>query len=1157
MTRIVPGFIFSLIIAILIASSMVIPLEAQTGSIRLEGIVRDPTGSSLPNAALTAVEESTGYQSEAVSDQEGYYSFPVLMPGIYTVTAKSEDFRDVIHRRIFLFAPGSTVQNFSFEVSEIDLEIGPDQRPKISISDTSDSHTRPNIEALPLWNRDPLALTVYQPGVQINGGDEYTSTVNGTRMTMNAIGMDGFSVTHPYSARLDYSLLATNPESVSDMQIVTTGAKAEYGRSGGGQIVMVSRSGAQSWSGDIYDYFSNRMFNANEFFNNANMIPQAGFNRHIFGATAAGPVTDKTLFFANYEGNRTAQGLTRNRLVPTETAKTGVFQWYRPDDTIRDEETLQSFDIVANDPRGLGIDPTVESILARLPDPNNDRIGDGLNTRGYLFDNPIKTNQDRVFARVDHTLNAKHQLFFRFNWERTNAVDVLNGADAPFPGESHGMEVENNWGFAVGSDYILSPLMANELRVSYLRPKTEWERIARSSDPMLVANSWTNPLDPSFPRSYRNSILEISDSFSLIKNRHSFKFGGSFRRALQGSVDYDGAYPNVTFGTDNGNAPLASIGPSEQSEISSADRLAFEYLYNDLLGRIESVDQTFYSSLTSMLPAGTARDRDFAFSEFAVFVQDDWKIRPNLTLNLGLRYELNTVPEETNGFQGVLDQASAISPTANISNFNILQGDNWYARDNNNFAPRAGFAWDIFSSGSLVLRGAYGMYYSQLIGGIASTIDFNSYGFSQTAPLYPNAAGADIRLSDGIPLPIQPGVPISPPPVSRSTSVAVLDANLKTPRVDHFSLKLEKPLWGAILEAGYVATRGKDLFQYLNLNQTKTGGDFLEAYQQLQEYRTNGTPVPSSNTLMRIFGSPLAALNALGGSLFDSEQAGVAADVLDRNYFANYEAAGVSDFYLRNFPQFNRFLFGTNTAESWFDSLQLGIRKSTYNYDLRAYYTWSKSLDTVSSGCVACVRPTDSFNTKLDKAPGDFARTHVLSIAWNYRLPFMRDRDSDMDVPKWADYAFGGWELGTLWVWESGAPFSVDSGAQNNYAGVTSLANLEGSRDIGALTRIGNTAYWFTANEQQLFSFPKAGEIGNSGRNSFTGPRYFNLDAVLRKNIWIGEETSVQFRFETYNLFNSTRFANPVSDLYDPSFGTITSTKGNPRRVQMALKLQF
>ena len=162
-----------------------------------------------------------------------------------------------------------------------------------------------------------------------------------------------------------------------------------------------------------------------------------------------------------------------------------------------------------------------------------------------------------------------------------------------------------------------------------------------------------------------------------------------------------------------------------------------------------------------------------------------------------------------------------------------------------------------------------------------------------------------------------------------------------------------------------------------------------------------------------------------------------------------------------------------------------------------------------------------------------------------------------MDVPKWADLVFGGWELGSLWIWESGAHFSVNSGVQNRYAGVYSLANLEGSRNIGQISNVGNSTYWFRPEQVSLFSYPEAGEIANSGRNSFTGPRYFNLDALLRKNFWVGEKTSVQFRFEVYNLLNHTHFANPDADLYDQKFGVVTSTNGNPRRLQMALKLQF
>jgi hypothetical protein len=1123
----------------------------------MEGTVWDPSGNPLSGALLTAVQENTGIQSEAMSDAEGSYRFLVLQPGIYTVTAKAKGFKDVIHRGILLFNPGSTVENFSFEVSAIDRTIPPTEHTRLLDSDTAASFSRRDMEAVPLLNRDPLELLVYEPGVQINGGNEGVSTVNGTRQAMNTLRMDGISITDPVNPVLGSSQLLTSPDSVSDLQAIISGSPAEYGRSGGGQFMLISRPGTKSWSGNVYDYFRNKRLDANEFFNNASNIPKPGFARNLFGATASGNVGSKNLVFLNFEGNVTDRQVIKNPIVLTSTAKTGVFQWYVPNDTTRDSTTIQSFDIVANDPRGLGIDPTVASQIAKLPDPNNFVVGDGLNTGGFLFDSPAYIHQERVAARVDRSLSAQHQLFLRFNWDNTDATDVVNNAEAPLPGEPSGTYAASDWGFVVGSDYTFSQDKINELRVGYLRPKTDFNRPAKMAGPMLLANSWTNPLDPSFPRSFKSPAFEITDNFSHGKNLHSLKYGFTFRRILQGSIDYSGVYPNIIFGTDHGNAPPSSIGPSEQSVISSTDRQTFENLYNDLLGRVESISQTYYSNLTSSQPPGTGRERNFAFQEYGWFVQDNWRIRPNLTLNLGLRYELNTVPKELNGFQGVLDQASQITSSANISNFTVVPGDNWYGTDLKNFAPRAGFAWDIFGSGTMVLRGAYGIYHDRLIGGITSLVDQNSYGFSQTVSVFPNSAGTDLRLSDNIAFPAQPGLPALSPPDTRSTSVAILDPNLRTPRIDQYNLTLEKRLFGAVLEAGFVGTRGRNLFQYLNWNQTKTNGDFLQAFQELQAYRDMGTPVPASNTLVRIFGTPLAAFNALQGSNFDSGQAGIAADVLDRNYFDRYASAGVSDFYLRNFPQFNMFLFGTNSAQSWYNSLQLGIRKSTTYTHFRAYYTWSKSLDTASADGASYVSPSDSFNPVSDKAPSDFSRTHVLNLAWDYALPILRNIQSDSDIPKWLRLAFGGWNLGVLYIRESGARFSVSSGLQTQFAGVTSLANFTDNRNLGSILNSFGRIYWFDTDQASLFSFPNAGEGGTSGRNSFIGPGYRNLDLMLRKRFQIHENRFLQFRLEAYNVFNQVRFAIPETNLADPNFGIISATQGNPRLLQLALRYQF
>jgi hypothetical protein len=424
--------------------------------------------------------------------------------------------------------------------------------------------------------------------------------------------------------------------------------------------------------------------------------------------------------------------------------------------------------------------------------------------------------------------------------------------------------------------------------------------------------------------------------------------------------------------------------------------------------------------------------------------------------------------------------------------------------------------------------------------------------------VYPNSAGADLRLSDGIPLPTQPSALPLQPTDTRASSIAILDPNLRTPRIDQFNLTVEKRIWGAILEAGFVGSRGTRLFQYLNLNQTKTDGDFLQAFKELQAYRFGGTPIPPSNTLLKIFGTPLAAYNALGGSNIDSGQVGIAADNLDRNYYARYAAAGVSDFYLRNFPQFDQFIYGTNSAKSWYNSLQLGLRKSGRNYNFRVYYTWSKSLDTISAEGSSFVSPSDSQNPGADKAPSDFDRKHVFNLAWNYAFPFGRDRSDDPDRSKLIDAIFGGWNLGLLYLRESGARFSVNSGLQNRYAGVTSLANFSGTtRDIGTVYNNYGTIYWLSPDNAALFTYPAAGELSTSGRNSFVGPKFINLDVLLQKKFYFSEKKALQLRVEAYNVMNSTHFSIPDTNLYSPNFGIITSTQGSPRRIQAALRLQF
>jgi hypothetical protein len=311
-----------------------------------------------------------------------------------------------------------------------------------------------------------------------------------------------------------------------------------------------------------------------------------------------------------------------------------------------------------------------------------------------------------------------------------------------------------------------------------------------------------------------------------------------------------------------------------------------------------------------------------------------------------------------------------------------------------------------------------------------------------------------------------------------------------------------------------------------------------------------------------MFGSAMAALEAIGAdsrgiSYVDSNQAGIAANIIDSSYFDRYAAAGLSDYYLRNYPQFDTFIVGTDAGRSWYDALQFGFRANSGPLRLRGYYTWSKSLDTLSADGDSFVSPLDSLNPLANKAPSDFDRRHAINLTSSFNVPFGRNRRWGSESSRVLNHILGNWDVGLVSLWQTGARFSVYSGLQTLYAGVDSLSNYSSSVVPGSLNYPSIGVYWFNLEELALFSAPQAGELGTSSRNFFRGPQYLNVDLTLFKGFNIGDNKRIQVRGEFYNLFNRTHFGIPVNHLSDQSFGTFTSTIGAPRRIQFALRFSF
>jgi hypothetical protein len=406
-------------------------------------------------------------------------------------------------------------------------------------------------------------------------------------------------------------------------------------------------------------------------------------------------------------------------------------------------------------------------------------------------------------------------------------------------------------------------------------------------------------------------------------------------------------------------------------------------------------------------------------------------------------------------------------------------------------------------------------------------------------------------------------------PDTRSFATAdVVNPNLTNGYVQQWNINIQRQIArNTILDVGYVGNRGDKLFYQVNLNQSQINNNgFLAAFQQLAANVNTPTAVPASNTLVQIFGTPQAAISSIGASNLTNGAVGTAAATIDQSFYTKYAAAGLSQYYLRNFPQFQSVLYGNNDGHSRYNSLQVRLQRQIGALRITANYTWSKSLDNDQSTATGgegngFAAPLDSTNEKLAQGRSNFDIPSAFTATGIYTLPIGRGKLIGRNMPAWADALIGGWDLGGLLIAESGSPFTVSSGFATGPSTSASFANFTGSRDIGGITTssLGPGVYYFTPAQIANFSEPAAGTFGSSGRNSFRGPGFFNFDTSLVKRFRVAEHKFLTFRAEAYNVLNYVDFANPSVTLSASavSFGRISSVVNNPRLMQLALRFDF
>ncbi|MBL8231548.1 MAG: TonB-dependent receptor [Bryobacterales bacterium] len=1149
-----------LFLAVGALSFAIATLHAQVATGRIEGLVLDTSGAVVPGARVTVRDVRRDTVQVLTTSAEGLFVFPSLQPSTYQITVEAQGFVKALVEGVELNVAATVAQQIKLEVGAVTEQIVvAAEAVRVNVSDAQIGRniTMKDIDTLPQLARNPMVLAVFQPGVAIDPGDNTFSRINGARQGSNNAKLDGIDVNDAVVPRLGLSLTAVNVDSVEEFRVITNGGKAEYGRNAGGQIEMITRSGTNQFHGGAFEFMRNTKLNANTFFNNSSRVARPKFIQNTFGGNFGGPIRkDKTFIYGVYQGQRTAQEVVRNRTVPTVEGKQGVFR-YRPAGG-----DVQSINLLQLDPQRRGIDPFVKAnALDLLPNPNNADLGDGLNTAGFRFNNPAGSYNDQVTIRADHQLTSTHRVFYRHSWFRTYSIDALNNADAIFPGQPQGNQGGTRWGYAIGSDWTITPTWINEFRIGHQSAAVAFNRPARPRGPGLDATTWTDPINLAFPQGRNSPVYDFTDNVTKLMGKHTIKAGYTFRRVLQFGYNDAGIFPNILTDRSNGNAPNIP----NPAGISSADLQRYQEMYNDLLGRVAQVSTTFYSDLTKFQPAGTGRIRNFLFWDHAMFLQDDWKVNRKLTLNFGVRWEMFGPPVEQGGFQGTVDAQNQLSTTGNINNMSVVRLNRFYNRDNNDFAPRFGFAWDPTGSGKTSIRGSVGLYYDRIIGATTSAVDGATPGFAQAVVSFPNAAaGSDTRIATLAGLPQAPAAPVLRPASNRQVTIGVFGDQLRTGYTQQFNLTIQREvLRNTVVDLGWVRTRGKGLFNWQDVNQPRVYGDFLNAFAELQRFSTNASALPSANNpLVRIYGTPQAAVTGVGGATILSQGLlGTAADNVDRTSgYPRYAAAGISDFFLRNYPQWNQLWIGSNVGRSWYDSFQMSVRRTAGSLRLQGNYTWSKNIDNISVDGNGFTNIIDNFNFNQFRGRSDVDRPHSFNGSIIYILPVGQGKFIGGDMPKWANNLVGGWEIGSLMLWQSGSVLTVSSARRTGPANVNTWANFNGDRNLGSVDRRGDGVYFWSPGTLANFSFPGAGEFGTSGRNTFRGPRYFNTDISIVKRFGMpwSESHRVTFRAEMYNMFNNANFGGLGTSLLTPAtFGKLSAIVGNARIMQMALRYDF
>jgi len=1268
----------ALLLSIFVALSVGNVAFGQGTASRVTGTVLDEKGAAVPGAVVTLTSEATQTSINTETTSSGTYLFDSVQVGIYTVTVEKQGFKKFVSTGNAANVNQPATINVTLEVgavSEVVQVTATAEAVQTSSSgnfgNTVDQRT---LEALPIVGtrgRNPLEFINFQPGVVTGANTGGGVHVHGARDRAFNFTLDGIDINETSAGGSNFTPLRPNPDSITQFQVITSNFTAENGRSSGAQVTLVTKSGTNEYHGNVFEFYQTPRFHANEYQNTINTRLVNGqrvatdkpqFVQHIFGGSLGGPLplprfgeggrsiyNGKTFFFLNLQLLRTSQSIFVNRTVYTADARAGNFRFGvgrananaiagTPIVDANGNSLLpvcsgtvtnlcvRTFNAATSSP--LGFDPTTQRLIGLTPLPNNFTVGDGLNTAGFSWVAPQTERQYDYSMKIDHNFNDRHSMFVRYAQGAQNTVcDNVNGGLARFPGLPCFVDtLRNPKNLAVSYRATLSPVVVNELVAGFNRFIFSFNNPDPQADSnsSVILNIPTDPLNsaPTVNNARTLTTYQLVDNLSFLSGTHTFKFGTNLRFQThlddRSSVAGFNTRESITLTTAD-NAVPASFGTrgSATTGINLTDRGRLESYVNDMFGRFGRMTQGFVAiDDTAFGPGGTRFLYEAQYPEYDFYGQDSWKLRPNLTIDYGLRWEVRLSPRAPEDI--VLRPELPVrvgAPPTNQMRFveGKLYEDAW-----KNFAPTVGFAWDPFSSGKTSVRGNYRLAYDRTNTFVFSSFIFQSApGLTRPITLLANdprfGGTANALLRNGLPvLSANDTTPLAfrTPPSYSVNTLTVVDPDMSYPRTHQYGASFQREVgWSSVLEVNYIGRRGRKLYGGYDANQVNinTNG-FLAAFKQLQDPSTRASVLTNPSFLINQLlagdtrlqpvttGGPLETgaqfllRQAVGGTV-RLANGGTATNIVDAGSVASAASlittgvrsvAGVnvpvfiansfSPFFFQAFPQFSGAVnVIDNNDISRYNALEVQLsRRASRGFGYQVSYTLAKSEDTRSfdpaftvagrgTTFTASNTPYDINNRRANYARSDFDRRHALQGYFTAELPFGKNRRFLSDINRVADHVIGGWELAGIMRWFSGRPFTVYSGINSLTQVVQSPASCNDcSPDLGSITLENGRNVFFNAEQRAVFFAPPAGELGNTGRNFFTGPSFFQVDFTLGKRIRFDEHRNLELRFEAINATNTPSFDFPTSVISNSAFGSVGgAVVSASRKVQWAAKFNF